>query len=320
MAALANDGAPQQFFGKLEHSSPLVEKWFREARAPASPPDEPLRRIVIEACIVNHNTSPFAELALRSLMATSRDAELEVTVVDNHSTDDGLSALRAAADSHSARFLESRWPSPRSRVNSHGDVLRDFVLSLADAELLLFVDADVVFTTPGTVVTMRTELDRAPDLWAVQARFVWAEDHFGPGGSLDVSAGTPLDVRTEVLMGRTTFRNEFSGRFQPRCHPGCTLVRCSPVFRAVVKHVGLAPAIVISPDENRAGVHDTFALASSAMASHGLRYALSSATVLHFFGVSYEGAHDVPQKSRECERLLAKVRNASPTLPSWYSD
>jgi hypothetical protein len=46
--------------------------------------------VLVRAIIVNHNTSLFAELALRSLMWTHTDdssIDLLVSVVDNHSTD-----------------------------------------------------------------------------------------------------------------------------------------------------------------------------------------------------------------------------------------
>jgi hypothetical protein len=55
----------------------------------------------VEACVSNHNTSEFAELALRTLVASHEQrlaaGQLRVTVVDNHSTDEGLSDLVAAA-------------------------------------------------------------------------------------------------------------------------------------------------------------------------------------------------------------------------------
>jgi len=101
---------------------------------------------VIEACIVNHNCSQFSELALRSLVATNRGAGVHVSVVDNHSTDPGVDALREATDALGARFVLARWPAESARVNSHGEVLRDFVLDHSGAEFYLFVDADVVFT------------------------------------------------------------------------------------------------------------------------------------------------------------------------------
>lgn len=49
-----------------------------------------------------HNTSEFAELALRTLVATHKQRlaadQLRVAVVDNHSIDEGLSDLVATAE------------------------------------------------------------------------------------------------------------------------------------------------------------------------------------------------------------------------------
>lgn len=60
----------------------------------------------IEAVVVNHNTSPFAELCLRSLRAneTMPPGLLRVTVADNHSTDAGVESLRVAAEECDATF------------------------------------------------------------------------------------------------------------------------------------------------------------------------------------------------------------------------
>ena len=147
----------------------------------------------IEAVIVNHDTSPFSELCLRTLRARNRDLDrdLAVTVVDNHSTDDGLEELVAAVHELGATFERSRLPLQTATVNAHGDVLRDFVRTHPNADHYLFLDADIAFVEPDTVATMRTELDADPTLWAVQARFSWSEHHRRTGSSLDMGAGTP---------------------------------------------------------------------------------------------------------------------------------
>lgn len=72
--------------------------------------------------------------------------------------------------------------------------------------------------------------------------------------------------------------------------------------------MGLSAAVVLSADRERAGPHDTFALASAAMATHAMRYNLSSAIVLHFFGVSYAGVEGLEWKQRKCAELLELVR------------
>lgn len=64
---------------------------------------------LVRAVIVNHNTSLFSELALRSLAATSTTSstvELRTTVLDNHSDDEHVGA-RERDCRRSQSFLDS---------------------------------------------------------------------------------------------------------------------------------------------------------------------------------------------------------------------
>ncbi len=277
---------------------------------------------VIEACIVNHNTSPYAELALRSLVAMHAapggPAELRVTVVDNHSTDEGFSELESAAREVGATLERSRWPAARSWVNSHGDVLRNFVLTHPDPDYFLFVDSDIVFDRPNGVWTMLREALENPEAWAVQARFHWMEQHDGLGSSLDIWAGQEQRVWVGMREGRTGHDYPIIGLRKKRCHPGCTLIANSPAFRRVSEVVGLSGAVVVSQDPEIAGFHDTLGLASQAMSVQGLRYILSEAAVVHFFYVSYESDPEIAAgKLADCRRRLEVLRHgsASPVAP-----
>ncbi len=85
----------------------------------------------IEAVSVNHNTSRYMELMLRSLFAQhSVGLSLAVRVFDNASTD-GTDELVRYADSVGVPVIESGWPLD-THGNSHGDVLRRFVLDRPD--------------------------------------------------------------------------------------------------------------------------------------------------------------------------------------------
>lgn len=125
-----------------------------------------MRASVVEAVIVNHNTSLFSELALRSLVASEEadpcGAHVRVTIRDNHSDDQGLDALRAAAVSLGADFEPSRWPAGQGPVNGHGDVLRDFVLDHPDASHFLFLDCDIDVEEAGTLGVMLHDLEAPP--------------------------------------------------------------------------------------------------------------------------------------------------------------
>ena len=268
---------------------------------------EPVR---IEACIVNHNTSEFAELAVRTLAATHAESlnsgRLGVTMVDNHSNDHGLPALKAACHELNIDFFQSAWPAAKSPVNTHGDVLRDFVTAHETATHFLFVDTDVYFLTHDTVGTMLTELTNQPEVWAVQARFAWAEEHRGRGASLTIEAGPPQQLRA-CIDGASA--GPFTGRYKPRCHPALALVTNTTVFRKVTDIIGLSAAVIIAADPSTAGFADTFSLTSLVMQTHNLRHALSEVTVGHYYGVSYNDPDQpVDDKIADCRRRLAQLR------------
>jgi hypothetical protein len=268
---------------------------------------------VIEAIIVNHNTSPFAELCLRSLAARARSVEprLRVTVVDNHSTDHGLGSLVDAAEEMGAPFERSRWPADQAKVNTHGDVLRDFVLARPSATFYLFLDADIVFVDDSTVRTMVSELDGDPDLWAIQARFVNAERHRGAGSSLDIGAGSPQNLYVGFEDPASAWHTSFPivGSGQGRCHPGCALIKNSSSLQYTAARFGFATAVVMSADSAIAGYYDTMALASAVLSTHGLAYALSAATVAHYFNVSYDERTSLTDEKRvDALRQLATFR------------
>jgi hypothetical protein len=246
----------------------------------------------VRAVIVNHNTSLFSELALRSLMrsheADRDDIELDVTVVDNHSSDDALPGLRALCSELGVAFESSRWPADEAPVNTHGDVLRDFVLADTRADHFLFVDCDIDFEEEGSVSVLVDDLAADEELWAVQARFRWTEENHGADASLDIWAGRPIDLRVGRSIDRWDDVDGFTGTIQRRCHPGATLVRNSEMFRRVANVVGFACAVRMSADPAHGGFLDTFGLACAAMEAAGYRYRLSRATVHHFFMASYD--------------------------------
>jgi GT2 family glycosyltransferase len=286
--------------------------------------DHDMSTEMVKACIVNHNTSLFAELCLRSLYARNQDllAQLAVTVSDNHSTDPGVGSLRRAAEEVGATFDVTRWPAREAYrqlpdggaygLNTHGDVLRDFVLSHPDPDYYLLLDADIVFTDDGALRTMIRELEATDELWAVQARFVHPERIRGRDTSLDMGAGDAHHLT--VMFGHpdadwvATFPVVGSG--QRRCHPGCVLVRNSDPFRRTAEQVGFATSVGMSADPALAGYYDTMALASKVMSTHGYRYTLSAAPVVHYFNVSYDDRTELTEAKRlDVERRLRTLRD-----------
>jgi hypothetical protein len=267
----------------------------------------------VEAVIVNHNTSVYAELALRSLRhVEDGQVPLNITIMDNHSTDD-TRALLAAASALDARFETSRWPAAEAQRNTHGDVLRDFVMSRRDVDAFLFVESDICFLTKASVSKMVKEL-QAPDTWAIQARLIATQRHtseelvamtlayqrrgrqiglksqlFGPRGG-EIEALIPETMHWATIM--------------PRCHPGGALVRNDEVLQRTARYIGFAQVWSWSSDRYLEGFGDTLGMVSQVMRTHGRRYAYSETSVLHF----WHGTRTATDPDVRALRLLHELR------------
>ncbi|MFN8375734.1 MAG: hypothetical protein U0694_23040 [Anaerolineae bacterium] len=267
----------------------------------------------IQIIIVNHNTSLFTELALRSLLAThSADLDLAITVMDNASNDD-TADLRAFTVASGIPFVQSGF-SPHTAVNTHGEVLRAFVLTHPDCDYYLLLDADICFLQPNTLHTMLTELQADDSVFAVQARMSWDGVNEMPGRGWHIEAGKSMYMSAH-LAGQPISADElahsataYTGQLLPRCHPGCALVKNTPTFRRVAEHIGFSPAWLQGETQPASGFYDTFALCSAVMKTHEQRYILSSAMVLHFFCVSYD-PQGMDWKRRVCRERLAQLRS-----------
>lgn len=240
----------------------------------------------VAAVMVNHNTSAYAELALRSLFVQNPGVDLALTVYDNDSTDD-QSGLLAAAAQHRVSVVQSGFTTD-TLGNSHGDVLRRFVLDPAGhaAELLLFLDADVCFTRPGTLATLAGALAADAQLFGVGPRLSW-----------DGQTALPADVEANPSL----YRN--------RLHPCCALVANTTLFRSVAEHLGLSGARLLHADH--AEQLDTFELMTRAMRTHGLRHlVVHDALVMHAFAVSYpdESSTLLPEKHARRDHWLNLTR------------
>ena len=181
------------------------------------------------------------------------------------------------------------------------------MLSRHDADCYLFLDADIVFLAQDTPATMLRELRAAPDLWAVQARYVSPERR-GSGQSLELGGGDPLDVAAGFPGSRWYWTVRGTGK--RRVHPGCALVRNSDALLRTAEMVGFGTFVGLSQDESMAGYYDTMASASAVMATHSLRYELSTATVVHYFNVSYDDRTDLTaSKLDDVHRRLLLLRD-----------
>jgi hypothetical protein len=239
----------------------------------------------IAAVSVNHNTSAYMELMLRSFFACHPTGlSFDITVFDNASTDD-MGKLRSYAAKRNVPILPSGF-SLTTEFNSHGDVLRNFVLNHPDCTHYLFLDADVRFLEHHTIGTMLAELERTPDLFGIGPRMSW-------DGISEIPSQIRLD-NPDIC--------------DARLHPCCALIPNIPLFRRVAEIIGFACVRYLWAE--REEYLDTFKLMTQVMQTHGLRHTLSSAMVQHFFCVSYEwdSAEVKRHKTQMRDQHLARLR------------
>lgn len=253
----------------------------------------------VAAVSVNHNTSLYTELMLRSLFATHSSIEdlgLSLTILDNESEDDA-STLRAYAAHVGVPILPSGFTT-HTQHNSHGELLRQFVLDHPDVTHYLFLDTDAVFSQPDAIATMAEELDAAPDgVFAIGARM-----------------GRPWNSTEEVT--------DFANLYERRLHPFCALFRNTPLFQSVADQVGFPCVRYLWAERDQ--YLDTSELLSVVMRTFGYRYLRSSAMVGHFFAVSYDmyGEAHARHHAERRDILLAALRaehalpTAAPPAPS----
>ena len=306
----------------------------------------------IHAVIVNHSTSVFVELAVRSFYATHPDdTRVRFTVMDNASRDD-TAPLRAYLASRDIPFLPSGFDPATQQANCHGEVLRAFVHDHTDCDLYLLLDADICFVHPGTLDRMLDELGADPAAWAVQARSrrttrdLFLQRQCIPQAQRDADwedrartlyhhaiAQPPLGTPPEGLVeGPRPFHGPALPdnvrdlpivtsirTLRPRCEPCCTLVANTPVFRRVNEHIGFSGASIHANDPKLAGVYDTMGLMTAVMNTHERHYLQSSLGVLHPWQVAYNrGVPAVDVKHAQGAALLDRYRAGD--IPDFSGD
>ena len=245
----------------------------------------------IEAVSVNHNTSRYMELMLRSLFAHHpAGLNLSLTVFDNASTD-GTSELIAYTESLGIPFVPSGF-STETVNNSHGEILSKFVLEHPDCTHYLFLDTDVCFLDDNTIGTMLDELEESANAFGIGPRMSW-------------------DGEEEISEAARKANPDIC---DARLHPCCALIKNTSLFRGIVKEIGLSSVKYLWAAEHE--IVDTFKLMTKVMKTHGLRHVISTKMILHFFCVSYIGEptrHWNEAKARRRDELLSKYRekNAS---------
>ena len=237
----------------------------------------------IQAVVVNHNTSKYTELMLRSLFTRhNSDLDLSLLVLDNGSQDD-----RTGLDAYAKRMcvpvvqsgfgLTTKW-------NSHGEVMRKFVLERPDCAYYLFLDCDTCFIQDDTIDTMLREFDRDLRAFGIAPR---------------VSSDGEAEIGKEY----------WERVYDYRLHPCCALVRNTAVFRRVVEEIGLSCVQYLWAEGEE--YLDTFKLMSVVMKTHGYRHILSSKMILHLFSVSHDWEPEqvMEYKAGLRDRLLLEFRS-----------
>ncbi len=124
---------------------------------------------MINAVIINHNSSGFTELAARSYFAMhSARSDLKFVIMDNSSTE-RTEDLKDYAESVGIEFRQSGWEAEGRQANSHGEVLRQFVMDDPDCDYYLLLDSDICFVMSDTIDQMILEIEDREETWAIQA-------------------------------------------------------------------------------------------------------------------------------------------------------
>ncbi|KAB8145565.1 hypothetical protein F8S13_00295 [Chloroflexia bacterium SDU3-3] len=216
----------------------------------------------IEAVSVNHNTSAYMELMIRSLFARNqRRPSFALTICDNDSVDD-LADLRRYAESVGVPIIPSGFPIA-TQHNSHGEVLRRFVLEHSHCSHYLFLDADVCFVEEDVIAQLLSELEQQPDAFGIGPRMSW-----------DGIAEIPSELRQAN-----------PDICDARLHPACALMRNTPLFQELAGAVGFSAISYLWAD--RAEYRDTMKLFTQAMRACGQRHIVGKPLIQHFFAVSY---------------------------------
>jgi hypothetical protein len=254
---------------------------------------------------VNHNTSHFVELMLRTLFLTNdlTGMRFEMTVLDNQSDDAYRHQLRAYLAKQHVAFHQTGFDTGIAG-EKHGVAFATFIRDHPECTHYLFLDADMWFIEPNTIATMAAELDTAPSTtFANQARILG----YYAGRVIEGRDGIPgtgaFDDQPPSIV--TLWDRTYTQVVMPRCSPVCSLVANTPLLRQVVETVGLSPAYRFGVDE--AFFYDTFSLMTHVMATHNQSFIVASKTVNHFTQATYMPEHRAG-KDQDCWLLLNDLR------------
>ncbi|GAB3400693.1 hypothetical protein [Flindersiella endophytica] len=261
----------------------------------------------VQVISVNHGTTPYADLLLRSLVAHHADrSQIDVLLLDSQSPD--LERLDWAR--RLGIEVEPSGYALDVPITTHGEILRDGILAKAGCDAYLLVDSDVCFLTDNTIQAMAAELSADPKLFAVRALWQgWGDESlYEPDGYPNHNVSR---IRQSVRMfGQPEFGGpgEWDTGYGDRVHPFCVLVRNDTPFRLAVELIGLSP----SATECVKGAMwwDTLGLLTQVMKTHGRTWRRSSRRVLHFSSVSWT-TYEAEEKNARRDELLRQYAHVT---------
>ncbi|MFZ9858968.1 MAG: hypothetical protein ACO3F2_11625 [Roseiflexaceae bacterium] len=243
----------------------------------------------ITAISVNHNTSAYMELMLRSFDAMHNVSPITTWVLYDNASSDDTTALTSYIAQRGTQLQPSGYTTQTTH-NSHGHLLQRGFLLNSSADYVVLLDADVVFTQPDTIQRLIAELEMRPMCWAAATAPSWDGVQHIP---TDARSGNP-DI------------------CDARLHPSCAVIRNTPVVRHAIEIFGFNTVDYHWPE--RAEYLDTTKLLTRVLLTHGLTHHVSSEVIVkHYFCTSYEW--DDPEtkahKQADRDRRLAILRNTS---------
>jgi hypothetical protein len=254
---------------------------------------------------VNHNTSHFVELMLRTLFLTNdlNSIDFHAVVLDNASDDEYLEQLQAYLSDQNIPLIQTGFDNTLA-PEKHGAAFDSFVKQHTDCAHYLFLDSDMWFVEDNTIPTMLVELLASPpSVFGNQARIYGyyayrvIEGRDGIPGIGDVDDFPTWQV--------SCYGTDYETRLLRRCSPVCSLITNTTVFRRVVDVIGLGRAMCFEVGSAR--WHDTFSLMTHVMSTQGLDFIVSSKRINHFTMTGYQQEARA-KKDSDCLTMLAELR------------
>ncbi len=172
----------------------------------------------ISIVVLNYNTSDLLNGALRSIVSTVGDLKIDVTVIDNSSSDGGFSRVDSMYKSDARfRFVQNEKNVGWATVNIMLETAGRYILTL---------DPDAVLHT-GAMQALMQFMDRTPSAGAATARLL------NPDGSAQLyyrRIMTPLYFFFTTLLGRVIDKYLLGLRYFKRYrYGGIDITRVSEV-------------------------------------------------------------------------------------------